>query len=187
MLKLTIVIVIFSIFVNFLYNIRYEYYYPYLLLLTSYREENLEAWYKYNPINLDIIYEKQQIPQILSGDYTYENLKKASNNFREPVVVRGMFSNTPATTKWKLPDYLPLQFDGVDIPIVVNGTVGTLQDERKVVSFNESFRKMIGSEYSTEYLFFPVKSRFTFNGKVSILKNIYYFIIKLVYLYYYYY
>jgi hypothetical protein len=39
-----------------------------------------------------------------------------------------------------------------------------LQDKRELVNFGESFRELLEISSSKEYLFFPVKSRFTFNG-----------------------
>lgn len=50
------------------------------------------------------------------------------------------------------------------IPIVRNGVVGTLQDDRVLVNFADSFRQLWDKDYAKEYIFFPVKSRFTFNG-----------------------
>lgn len=48
-----------------------------------------------------------------------------------------------------------------------DGRVGTLQDDRVLVPFGEAYQKMHASESSTQYLFFPVKSRFTFNGSAA--------------------
>lgn len=50
------------------------------------------------------------------------------------------------------------------IPIVKNGVVGTMQDDRQLVKFSDAYREMLQSSYSKQYIFFPVKSRFTFNG-----------------------
>ena len=38
--------------------------YPYALLWTGYRDENLAAWLKYAPVNRDIIYHPSPIPEI---------------------------------------------------------------------------------------------------------------------------
>jgi hypothetical protein len=77
-------------------------------------------------------------------------------------------------------------FEGVDIPVVKDGRIGTLQDDRVVQSFASgmvikttisllytdsiisfllpAFHEVFDSNYAKKYLFFPVKSRFMFNG-----------------------
>jgi hypothetical protein len=65
---------------------------------------------------------------------------------------------------WGTEDYLAEKLGSFVIPVVRNAVVGTLQDHRELVNFGEAFREMYRKEYSTEYLFFPVKSRFSFNG-----------------------
>jgi hypothetical protein len=68
---------------------------------------------------------------------------------------------------WGSEDYLPSKFGSWLIPIVRNAVIGTLQDHRELVNFAEAYQEMYHKEYSTEYLFFPVKSRFTFNGSAE--------------------
>ena len=77
---------------------------------------------------------------------------------------RGLFNGTTGVTKWATEDYLPTVFGNFTIPIVRNAVVGTLQDDRVVVSFESAFKEMYRSKSSKQYLFFPVKSRYTFNG-----------------------
>lgn len=67
------------------------------------------------------------------SDYTYDALRRATNNFRSPAVVRGLFNGTRATSLWNSRDYLPKAFGDVSIPVVRDGRVGTLQDDRVVV------------------------------------------------------
>ena len=50
------------------------------------------------------------------------------------MVDRGLFANTTALQKWKSEDYLPTKLGGHTIPIVRNAVVGTLQDDRVLVS-----------------------------------------------------
>lgn len=50
------------------------------------------------------------------------------------------------------------------VPVVRNGVVGTLQDDRELYKFSDAIHHLMSNEYAKEYLFFPVKSRFTFNG-----------------------
>jgi hypothetical protein len=75
-----------------------------------------------------------------------------------------MFTGTKAIEQWATKDYLPTKMGHLKIPIVRNARVGTLQDDRVVVNFADAFNTMYASNYSKEYLFFPVKSRFTFPG-----------------------
>ena len=82
--------------------------YPWLLLWTPFREETMKAWREYAPINSAIIYPLRPIPEIqakgensyLVGcvclivcllDYSIQNLIKASEGFRRPVVIRYLF------------------------------------------------------------------------------------------------
>lgn len=137
---------------------------PYFLLLTPYRQETLAFWLKYAKPNDAITYPPSHIPEIYYQNYSYESLRQATSNFRYPAVVRGMFSDTNAIKMWKTLDYLPSVLNEFSIPIVRNARVGTLQDDRVVVPFTSAFHDMHKSNHSTEYLFFPVKSRFSFNG-----------------------
>ena len=97
---------------------------------------------------------------------------------------------------WSTRDYLPEAFGDCLIPVVRDGTVGTLQDDRVIVSgsvvyitslcasclfgaffslslsfsqepFRDSFHQVYDAEHSKSYLFFPAKSRLTFKGLVQ--------------------
>jgi hypothetical protein len=106
---------------------------PYALLLSPFREELHQLWQKHAVLDTRIIYPAHHIPEILAQDYSYEAIRKASDNFRHPVVVRGLFNNSRAVELWGTKDYLPSVFKDFDIPIVRNATVGTLQDDRVLV------------------------------------------------------
>ena len=140
----------------------------YLLLCMPFdvfRETTLQHWKTNIRKNLDrrVLHPSAPIPEISASAFTYDVMKKATFNFRYPAVVRGLFNNTKAQKLWPTLDYLPgiLSFQ---IPVVKDARVGTLQNERELVSFAEAFRKMLKRPSSKEYLFFPVKSRFTFKG-----------------------
>lgn len=60
----------------------------YLLLFTPFRDYNLEIWKRYVKYDKEIVYPARPIPEILAKDFTYENIQKATNNFRVPAVVR---------------------------------------------------------------------------------------------------
>jgi NDP-sugar pyrophosphorylase family protein len=62
------------------------------------------------------------------------------------------------------PDYLPSLIGDFTIPVVKKAIYGTLQNDRAEMTFRESFQDVITNDDSKLYLFFPVKSRFNFNG-----------------------
>jgi hypothetical protein len=106
-----------------------------------------------------------------------EALKIATEDYRKCAVVRGLFKDSKASKKWVTNDYLPSRFQDFSIPIVKDARVGTLQNDRVLVNFTDSFHEMMASRYSTEYLFFPVKSRFTFAGIPMGFANVTYVIV----------
>lgn len=138
--------------------------YPYLLLLTSYRDENRMAWLSHVPLDTRIIRPPRPVPEIDAVNYNFESIRIASRDFRLPVIVRGLFKKSVAAKEWKTAERLASKLGNFSIPVVRNAVVGTLQDHREIVSFNQSFRELLSLNHSKEYLFFPVKSRFTFNG-----------------------
>jgi len=88
----------------------------------------------------------------------------ATDNFRRPAVIRGLFNSSRAVQNWEDREYLATAFESIYIPVVRDGSLGTLQDDREIELFSTSFQRIFDSEYSKEYLFFPAKSRFTFKG-----------------------
>jgi hypothetical protein len=136
----------------------------YVTYLAYQHSARRRAWREYIYVDKNIYRKPEPIPEILAADYTFASIKAATNNFRYPAVVRGLFKDTKAIELWKTEGYLSERLGDFPIPIVRNARVGTLQDDRVIVPFSEAFSEMYRSNYSTEYLFFPVKSRFTFNG-----------------------
>lgn len=137
---------------------------PNLLLFTNLREETKQLWAERVKIDTAIHMDTAHIPIIEYKDYTFERLKQATENFRYPAVVRGMFLDTPAATKWLEPNYLASKIGDYRIPVVMTATYGTLQNDRNIMSFREAYEDVLADEQSKKYLFFPVKSRFSFNG-----------------------
>ncbi|RYH20232.1 hypothetical protein EON65_24125 [archaeon] len=45
--------------------------YPYALLWTGYRDENLAAWLKYAPVNRDIVFHPSPVPEIQAKGKLY--------------------------------------------------------------------------------------------------------------------
>jgi hypothetical protein len=138
--------------------------YPNALLFTGRREEAKALWHKMIKINENIVYDHPHVPVIDAKDYTFEGLRRATDNWRYPAIVRGLFNNTPGSTKWITPDYLPSRLGEFVIPAVRGAVVGKLQNDRVLMSFADAFKEVHGNPDSKTYIFFPVKSRFNFNG-----------------------
>jgi hypothetical protein len=66
----------------------FKIFYPYLLLLTPHRAENLEAWSTHVPVETRVIRPSRNVPEILAKDYSYESIRIASRDFRLPVETR---------------------------------------------------------------------------------------------------
>jgi hypothetical protein len=75
MLNLSIIAAILAILVYFISYTQYYHefsfltFYPYVLLLTPFREKTLQAWQVYAPIEKKIIRTPQQIPEILAKGF----------------------------------------------------------------------------------------------------------------------
>jgi len=65
---------------------------------------------------------------------------------------------------WTKPGYLASHIGQFNIPAVQNAAYGTLQNDRKVMTFADAYNEVLTDEQSKLYLFFPVQSRFNFNG-----------------------
>jgi hypothetical protein len=63
--------------------------------------------------------------------------------------IRGLYRNSTAVKEWDSRDYLPAAFgENINIPVVKDGSVGTLQDDRMIDSFAASFHRVYDSDYS---------------------------------------
>jgi len=97
------------------------------------------------------------------GKVDYEALREATQNFRSPVVVRGLFANTTAVQKWAQPGYLAEKLGNYPIPVVQHSTLGK-QSDRKIELFKDAVNDVLTNKKSMKYLFFPVKSRGHYPG-----------------------
>eukprot|EP01006_Ploeotia_vitrea_P009628 TRINITY_DN23279_c0_g1_i1.p1 TRINITY_DN23279_c0_g1~~TRINITY_DN23279_c0_g1_i1.p1 ORF type:complete len:372 (+),score=-7.06 TRINITY_DN23279_c0_g1_i1:55-1170(+) len=138
--------------------------YPNFLLFTPFRQQAIDAWKSVLHINRAVRRHHTHVPEIDAKDYTFEALKFATNNFRHPAIVRGLFKGTNAVEKWTQPGYLASKIGHFNIPVVNNALYGTLQNDRTVGDFGSAFEEILQDVNSKKYLFFPVKSRFNFNG-----------------------
>jgi hypothetical protein len=46
------------------------------------------------------------VPELSAADYDFAALRRLSEDFRRPVVIRGLFADVPAVERWASPDYL---------------------------------------------------------------------------------
>lgn len=67
---------------------------PNFLLFTPFRTLTNEMWHKMIDINEDVIIDHPHIPIIEAEKYSFETLRAATENFRYPAVVRGLFKDT---------------------------------------------------------------------------------------------
>jgi hypothetical protein len=148
--------------------------YPNFLLFTPYREEVKAAWKDTLKFS-DKVHVPEHIPTIPYSEFTMEKLKEITNNFRSPAIVRDMFKGTAAHDKWGVDGYLSSKIGDFMIPVVRNAKYNTLQNDRAVLSFREAFTEIVNDANSKVYMFFPVKSRFSFNhselGTLEVLQS----------------
>jgi hypothetical protein len=141
--------------------------YPNFLLFTPFREEVRALWLKHLVIDKGVKRTPTHIAEIQAEDYSYETLKYATENFKHPAVVRGLFLGTSAADKWPTPGYLSSKIGKYDIPVVRTALYNTLQNDRYTTTFGEAYEEILADDTSKMYLFFPVQSRFNFNASKS--------------------
>lgn len=135
---------------------------PNLLLFTPLHHRCPELWrdpFAYLP-------EKQEhspIPEIVAADYTYDKLREVTENFRVPVVVRGLFADAPAVRSWHKRGYLAESVLGDhEIAIMRRGNPYE-QEDRYHDTFKRAVTDVLRNSKSTATLFFPVLSRYQYN------------------------
>lgn len=164
---LGLVCALFPVMRTFMVGDPLTYMYPNFLLFTGYREATKQAWKDVLEVSTAVKKHHTHIAEIQAKDYSFDALRLATDNWRHPAVVRGLFADTPAVTKWTQPGYLASKIGKFIIPVVQNAKYGTLQNDRAEMSFAESYQEILENPDSTKYLFFPVKSRFNFNGSAA--------------------
>jgi hypothetical protein len=136
---------------------------PNALLFTPYREEARAYWKSLIKIDRNVQRVPTRIPIIDAKDYTFESLRFATEGFRYPAIVRGIFAGTPAADKWVDPEYLSSRIGEFVIPVVSDANYNTLQNKRELLNFREAYTDIVTNSASKKYLFFPVESRANFN------------------------
>jgi hypothetical protein len=137
---------------------------PNLLLFTPFREATRTLWNHLVFIDKTKPIEPRHVPTLTVEEYNYESLKKATENFRYPAVIKGLFKGAKAMKKWPTKEYFPSRIGDFKIPVVHNALVGKVQNNRSVMAFKDAFADIMEDPQSKTYLFFPVQSRFNFNG-----------------------
>lgn len=128
---------------------------------------NYDLLHEIEPQSVTVIYPGAD------GKINYEELRQATENFRSPVVVRGLFANTTAVKKWSQPGYLAEKLGKYPIPVVQNSAVNGRQSDRKIELFEDAITDVLSDKKSMKYLFFPVKSRGHYPGsEEGVLENL---------------
>lgn len=134
---------------------------PNFLLFTPFHSYCPDLWrdpFTYLPEHRD----HEPIPEIAAAEYSYEKLREVTKNFRVPVVVRGLFSETVAVKKWAKKGYLANKIGEHKIAIMRKGNPYE-QEDRYMGSFREGFQEIHKNPKSSTTLFFPVLSRFQYD------------------------
>ncbi len=143
-----------------------EFIIPNFLMYTPFREATKTYWNNHVLKHIDFSQPRPylKVPEIPASEYTFEKLRELTNGWRHPAVVRGLFKDTPGYRDWQNnPERIIQEIGEYQIPFVADATYNTLQNGRVVASFEESYREILSNPNSKRYLFFPVKSRFSFN------------------------
>jgi len=164
-ISLSVILVLIPFWRLYQLNYPYEIILPTLLLFTNYRSLTKQLFLKYIQIDTRINYEPRQIPVIEAKDFSMDALRKATDNWRHPAVVRKLFLNSSAVEKWIDPNYLTSKIGGdYVIPVLEQGLVGSKQDVRSLLfTFTQSLHDIITNNQSTKYLFFPILKKNRYN------------------------
>lgn len=109
------------------------------------------------------------VVEIQAKDYSYKALELLSQQWTQPVVVRGLFADAPALKKWSTPDYLIKRTFGSNLTSVIhNGTIvkhyemvcGRAEDAEtfsEYKPFDETIKRIMNG--SPETIVYPPASR----------------------------
>jgi len=136
---------------------------PNFLIFTPFRDATAWCWKKV------LVYGKEEIPlipikELSASNYSYENLREITDDFKHPGVVRGLFADTPGVKKWTKPGYLEQYLGNFTVPVIQRAVYGTTQTDRLNMEFRDAWNEILTDKKSLKYLFFPVKSRVAMNG-----------------------
>jgi hypothetical protein len=135
---------------------------PNALLFTPLRSLTIYLWPKLLMIDKTKFYKHEHIPIVK----TFAELQAATNNWRSPAIVRGLFLDTPAVQKWADPSYVPSTPLGRhNISVIRNATLANYkgQMDRYLANVGEAFYNVATNSTPENYLFFPHLSRFKYS------------------------
>lgn len=116
---------------------------PNFLLFTNLRSLARSQWESLLKLNTAVHHTPHHVPIVSAEQYSYESLREATENFRYPAVVRGLFSNTPAARKWGEPGYLSSIIGDFSIPVINDAKIGkanaTAQEGRTLMKFGDAY------------------------------------------------
>ena len=142
---------------HILLNMNTQFYFiPNLLLLTPFRNYTKKMWDQTVSVDKTIFYKPSRIPIIYKKDYNYDILKKASNYFREPVLIKGLFLDTPAVNNWAKTGYLSSSKIGnYSIYVKMDSTYHKSNNSKTIMKFKDVFENILHNPNDKSYLFFP--------------------------------
>eukprot|EP00968_Pinguiococcus_pyrenoidosus_P028804 scaffold8110_cov267-Pinguiococcus_pyrenoidosus.AAC.2 len=111
-------------------------------------------------------YKPEEIPFIRAEEYSIDAMKVATNGWRRPAVVRGLFKDTPAVDNWGDVDFLPSKIGDLVVPVHQNASLSVDHFELRHQTFGDAFRT-IHQGVEPKYLFFPLQSRHQLLGNTS--------------------
>eukprot|EP00549_Striatella_unipunctata_P015312 CAMPEP_0118680262 /NCGR_PEP_ID=MMETSP0800-20121206/4259_1 /TAXON_ID=210618 ORGANISM="Striatella unipunctata, Strain CCMP2910" /NCGR_SAMPLE_ID=MMETSP0800 /ASSEMBLY_ACC=CAM_ASM_000638 /LENGTH=389 /DNA_ID=CAMNT_0006576375 /DNA_START=97 /DNA_END=1266 /DNA_ORIENTATION=+ len=98
----------------------------------------------------------EPIPEIPLEEFSEEKLKEATQNYFRPVVMRGMFSGTPAQKNWVKPGYLSSKIGPHKVRAIHLKPFPSPQNNRTVMPIADAMHEILTDPESYLYLFFPV-------------------------------
>lgn len=111
----------------------------------------------------DILPETQehiQIPIIHAVDYSYELMARVTENFRKPVIIKGLFQNTTAVTHWADSKYLANKMGDMEVAVHTNllkktAGINTNHDDIKILPSDEVVEDIVTNDESNYRFIFP--------------------------------
>ena len=134
---------------------------PNLLMFTPFRDATLDAWNRVLAYDKSVERDPMPIAEMDASEYSFEALKRLTNGFRSPAVVRNMFANTTALARWTEPGYMASKIGEYDVNAIQGSFIDTMDEERstKYETFGQVYEALLQDEQSVKYLFFPDASR----------------------------
>jgi hypothetical protein len=135
------------------------------------RNEWLASWFQKaeNELDHSHVIPWKPLPELPLDQYSWERLLEFSDNWRRPVMVRGLFANISALEKWT-PQYLAAMMKAGQVNVLRNNTIQYGFDrqckDRKTIDgpyatlrpFNETMKRIL-EENSPESIILPPASR----------------------------